>query len=58
MGEKRNGCKILIGKREGTILLSLHVDGRIILKRILRKQDVSMWTGFIWLRAGSSDEFL
>jgi hypothetical protein len=28
----------------------LGVDGRIILKQILRKQDGRAWTVFIWLR--------
>jgi hypothetical protein len=28
----------------------LGVEGRIILKWILGKQDEQMWTGFIWLR--------
>jgi hypothetical protein len=26
------------------------VDGRIILRRILRKWDVGVWTGLSWLR--------
>jgi hypothetical protein len=26
------------------------VDGRIILKRIFKKYDVGVWTGFNWLR--------
>jgi hypothetical protein len=26
------------------------VDGRIIIKRILKKWDVGVWTGLIWLR--------
>jgi len=26
------------------------VDGRIILKRIIRKWDVGVWTGSSWLR--------
>jgi len=26
------------------------VDGRIILRWILRKSDVGVWTGLIWLR--------
>jgi hypothetical protein len=31
-------------------LRDLRVYGRIILKCILKKQDVRVWTGFIWLR--------
>jgi hypothetical protein len=33
------------------------VDVRKILKWILNKQDVKMWTRFIWFRTGSSDSF-
>jgi hypothetical protein len=32
----------------------LDVGGRIILKRILEKQDVVVWNGFIRLRIGTS----
>jgi len=28
----------------------LLIDGKIILKRILREYDATMWTGFIWLK--------
>jgi hypothetical protein len=31
-------------------LEDLRVNCRIILKRILKKDDVRKWTGFIWLR--------
>jgi hypothetical protein len=31
----------------------LREDGRIILKRISKRQGVRMWTGFIWLRIGT-----
>jgi hypothetical protein len=31
---------------------------RIILKWILKKQDEGMWTGFIWLRIGTSGRLL
>jgi hypothetical protein len=34
------------------------IDGRIILKWILRKMCGKLWTGFIWLRIGTSDGFL
>jgi hypothetical protein len=37
---------------------NLGIDGRIILKWILSKQGVMVWTGFTWLRIGSSGEFL
>jgi hypothetical protein len=31
---------------------------KVILKRILKKQDVRVWTGFIWLRVRSHNRFL
>jgi hypothetical protein len=34
------------------------LDGRIILKIILKKYDVMVWTGFIWLRVGTSGGLL
>ena len=34
------------------------VDGRIILRWILRKWDVGVWTGSIWLRIGTDDGHL
>jgi len=36
----------------------LGVDGRIILKNVLMKLGVRMWTGFIWLRIGISGRLL
>jgi hypothetical protein len=40
-------------------LEELGIDGRIILKwKELRKQDVRMWTGFVWLRIGSTGGIL
>jgi hypothetical protein len=34
------------------------VNGRIILKFILRKCGVRLWAGFMWLRVGSSGRVL
>ena len=36
----------------------LDIDGKIILKSILKKYNGSMWTGSIWLRTGTSDSIL
>jgi hypothetical protein len=36
----------------------LHVDGRIILEWILVKYIGKVWTGFIWLRIGTSGGLL
>jgi hypothetical protein len=35
-------------------LEDLSIDGSVILKCVLKKYGVRMWTGFIWLRIGSS----
>jgi hypothetical protein len=34
----------------------LGVDMRIILKCVLKKQDMKVWTEFIWFRLGTSCE--
>jgi hypothetical protein len=45
--------KILVRKPKGKYHLRyLCVDGRIILKWILEKYSVRMWTGCMWLRVG------
>jgi hypothetical protein len=36
----------------------LDVGGRIILKWILESQDGVVWTGFIWLKIGTSEGLL
>jgi hypothetical protein len=46
---QNSGQKIRRGR---DYLGGLGVDGRIILKRFLKKQSFGMWTGFIWLRRG------
>jgi hypothetical protein len=32
----------------------LGVDGRIMFKYVLEKQDVRVWSGFVWIRIGIS----
>jgi hypothetical protein len=47
----KNPYKNFTGKREGKrSLWRSGVGRRIILKRILNKQGMRIWTGFIWLR--------
>jgi hypothetical protein len=55
MGNVRNAYKILIGNPKH--LGDLDVDGRI-LNWILKKQNMRMWTGFIWLRIRTSGVLL
>jgi hypothetical protein len=51
MDEKRNSCRILVGKPGGRrdYLEDQDVDEWIILKRTERQDGVE-WTRFIWLR--------
>jgi hypothetical protein len=59
MGEMRNANKIFVGKPEDKSLLGrLGADGRIILRWNLKKYGVKFWTGFSWLRIGSSYRIL
>jgi hypothetical protein len=54
MGELKNVYKILVGKPEGRH----SIDEMTILKWILRKKDLRMWIGFIWLRICTRGGFL
>jgi hypothetical protein len=59
MGEMRNTYNILAGKpEEKNYLDDLGVDGRIIREWILGKSRGRVWTGFIWLRIGTSGGLL
>jgi hypothetical protein len=58
MGEK-NTCRILVEKpEERDHWEDLDVGGRIILRRILERSDGVVWTGFIWLKIGTSGGLL
>jgi hypothetical protein len=51
MGQMRNSHRISVGNAKRRNLLGhLDEDGRIILKWILRKLGVRVWSGFVWLR--------
>jgi hypothetical protein len=53
MGERRGAHGILVEKPEGkNHLEDLDVDGKIILKYILRKWIVGAWNRLIWLMIG------
>jgi len=54
MGERREVYSVLVGKTEGKRPLARkYLDGRIILRWIFRKSDVTTWTGLIWLKIGT-----
>jgi len=54
MGKRRGVYRILLGKPEGRRPLGdPGLDGRIILRWIIRKLDVRAWTGSSWLRIGT-----
>jgi hypothetical protein len=51
MGEGRGMYRVLVGKPDRKDHWGdPSVDGRIILRRILRKWDVGVWTELSWLR--------
>ena len=51
MGERKVVYRALVGKPEGKNHLGdPGADGRIILRLIVRKWDVVVWTGSSWLR--------
>jgi hypothetical protein len=54
MGVMINGYIYLARKLDR--LEYLGVDGRILLKLSLKKYDMGVWIGFIWLRIGLSAE--
>jgi hypothetical protein len=54
-GERRGCTGFWWGNpRERDHLGEPGVDGRIVLKRTFRKWDVEEWTGWSWLRIGTS----
>jgi hypothetical protein len=58
-GKKRNAYNVLVGKPEGIRPLERpRHRWEIILEWILEKQDMRVWTGFIWLGIGTSGGLL
>jgi hypothetical protein len=58
-GERRGVYRVLVGKTEGKRPLGRKgLDGRIILRWIYRKWDVTTWTGSIWLKIGTGYRLL
>ena len=56
MEEGRDVHKVFVGKPEGKRPLgSQDVDGRIILRWIIRKWERVVGTGWSWLRIGTGD---
>ena len=54
MGDRRGVYRDLVEKPKGKNHLGdPGVDGRIVLRWILRKWDVGVWTGSSWLRIGT-----
>jgi hypothetical protein len=59
MGQLRNSYRNFLGNLKGKDRLGvISVHGRIRLKWISKIQDIRMWTGFIWLRIGTSGGLL
>ena len=59
MGERRGYTGFWWGKlRERYQLGDPGVDGKIILRWIIRKWDRGIWAGFIWLRIGTGGGYL
>jgi hypothetical protein len=52
IGETRNSYILVENLNGNDYFGDQGVDGRILLPWILRKQEVRMWTGFIWLGIG------
>jgi len=50
---KKLWSRTLTGKYH---LEHLGTDGKMILKWILYKRDMTVWAGFIWIRTGSNTE--
>jgi hypothetical protein len=51
--------RVLVGQSEGKRSLGRSdVGGRIILKLISEEQEGVVWTGFVWLKIGTSGRLM
>jgi len=58
-GERRGACRVWWGHlRERNHLEDPSVEGRIILRWIVRVWDEGTWNGLIWLRKGTGGGLL
>jgi hypothetical protein len=54
MGDRRCTGRVLVGKSDvKSYLDDVDIDGKIILKWILKKWNWEAWAGLIWLRTGT-----
>ena len=59
VGDTRGAYRVLVGRPEGKRSLGRSgINGRVILKRILKTWDAEPWTGLIWLRTGTGGGLL
>ena len=59
VGDRRGAYRVLAGRREGKRPLERSgIDGRVILRRILKTWDAEPWTGLIWLKTGTGGGLL
>ena len=59
MGDRRGAYRVLVGElRYSDHLEDQGLDGRVILKLILKQWDGEAWPGFIWLRIGKGGGIL
>jgi hypothetical protein len=47
MGQMKNACKILVGKPEGKTPIESGIDGRIILRQMLKEERLRVETVLI-----------